>query len=165
MNAQLTFTTPYVINQVSTIMDNIFDKSVTDTLIYRVNQLTPATQNQWGQMNVAQMLAHCNVAYEMTYENKHPKPNAFVKFMLKIFAKPTVVGSKPYKKNGQTAPQFIMKDTKDFEVERNRLIQYLKKTQELGESHFHNAKSHSFGRLTKQEWSNMFYKHLDHHLR
>ena len=70
MNAQLTITTPYVTNQVSTIMNNIFEKSVTDTLISRVNQLTPTTANHWGQMNVAQMLAHCNVTYEMTYENK-----------------------------------------------------------------------------------------------
>ncbi|MEM9831988.1 MAG: DUF1569 domain-containing protein [Bacteroidota bacterium] len=144
--------------------NNIFDKSVTDTLINRVNQLTPTTQNHWGKMDVAQMLAHCNVTYEMTYEDKHPKPNVFVKFMLKIFVKPTVVGSKPYQKNGQTAPQFIIKGARNFAVEKNRLIQYMKKTQELGESHFHNTESHSFGRLTKAEWSNMFYKHLDHHL-
>ncbi|WKN45024.1 DUF1569 domain-containing protein [Tunicatimonas pelagia] len=145
--------------------NNIFEKSITDSLINRVNQLTPTTPNQWGKMNVAQMLAHCNVTYEMTYENKHPKPNAFVKFMLKLFAKSTVVGSKPYKKNGQTAPQFIVKDAKDFGVEKERLVQYLKKTQELGEKHFHNRESHSFGRLTKEEWSAMFHKHLEHHLR
>ncbi|MCJ8164098.1 hypothetical protein MKJ04_04535 [Pontibacter sp. E15-1] len=28
----------------------------------------------------------------------------------------------------------------------------------------HWQESHSFGRLSSQEWNNMFYKHLDHHL-
>lgn len=165
MNDQLTLTAPHLANHVSIMTNNIFDQSVTDALINRINQLAPTTKNHWGKMDVAQMLAHCNVAYETTYEDKHPKPNAFVKFMLKLFAKPTVVGNKPYKKNGQTAPQFVISDPKDFEVEKERLIQYLKKTQELGEDHFHNAESHSFGRLTKEEWSTMFHKHLDHHLR
>jgi len=42
-------------------------------------------------MSVSQMLAHCNVAYEMTYENKHPKPGFFAKLMIKLFAKELVV--------------------------------------------------------------------------
>lgn len=165
MSTRVTSATSPSTNFASPMTNNIFEKSITDSLINRVNQLTPTTPNQWGKMHVAQMLAHCNVAYETNYENKHPKPNALVKLMLKILAKPTVVGSKPYKKNGQTAPQFIIKEPKDFEVEKARLIQYLQKTQELGEAHFHDRESHSFGRLTKEEWSTMFYKHLDHHLR
>lgn len=165
MNAHVILANSHPTNISFPMTNNIFEKSVTDSLINRVKQLTPTTPNQWGKMDVAQMLAHCNVAYEMTFEDKHPRPNALVKFMLKLFAKSTVVGNKPYKKNGQTAPQFIMADPKDFEKEKGRLIQYLKKTQELGEEHFHNAESHSFGRLTKEEWSTMFHKHLDHHLR
>ena len=50
------------------MIKNIFTKEVTDILIGRINNLTPATQPQWGKMNVAQMLAHCNVAYEMVFE-------------------------------------------------------------------------------------------------
>jgi ribonuclease HIII len=26
----------------------------------------------WGKMNAGQMLAHCNITYEMAYENIHP---------------------------------------------------------------------------------------------
>ena len=57
-----------------------------------------------------------------------------------------------------------MTKEKDFEMERERLISYIEKTQELGTAEFHNKENHSFGKLTKTEWSNMFYKHLDHHL-
>jgi hypothetical protein len=115
-------------------------------------------------MSVDQMLAHCNVTYEFVYENKHPKPKGLKKWLIKTFAKNIVVSEKPYKKNSRTSPEFLMTDQKNFEAEKSRLIAYLKKTQELGEEHFDNKESHSFGPLTKTEWSNMFYKHLDHHL-
>ena len=110
------------------------------------------------------MLAHCNVTYEMTYENIHPKPNAFVKFILKLLVKNSVVNETPYKQNGKTAPQFIIKEIKDFNAEKSRLVDYIKKTLQLGENHFDNKESHSFGILSKTEWNNMFYKHLNHHL-
>ena len=36
--------------------------------------------------------------------------------------------------------------------------------QQLGEAHFDNKESHSFGKLNINEWNTMFYKHLDPHL-
>jgi len=68
-------------------LPNIFTKEVSESLINRVNALKPDTPGIWGKMNVSQMLAHCNVTYEMAYENKHPKPNFFMKFILKSFVK------------------------------------------------------------------------------
>lgn len=145
-------------------MNNVFTEAGAAGLIARLNKLTPATQAKWGKMTVAQMLAHCNVTYEMAYENKHPKPNPIVKFLLKMFVKNSVVSDKPFKKNGQTAPAFLVKEYKDFEAEKNRLVQYIQKTKELGQNHFEGKESHSFGQLNALEWNNMFYKHLDHHL-
>lgn len=145
-------------------MKNIFDKKVTDELVDRLNKLTIETQGQWGKMDVAQMIAHCNVSYELVYDNKHPKAKGLKKLMLGWFIKPIVVNEKPYKKNSPTAPQFKIVDPKVFETEKQRLSDYLLKTQELGENHFDGKESNSFGALTKQQWNNMFFKHLDHHL-
>lgn len=145
-------------------MKNLFDKEVMDETVQRINSLTSTTQKQWGKMDVAQMLAHCTVPYELVYENKHPKPNGFKKFIIKLFVKNLVVSEKPYKQNGPTAPEFVIKENKDFEVEKNRLIAYINKTHQLGEAHFDGKMSHSFGILSKKEWNNMFYKHLNHHL-
>jgi hypothetical protein len=58
----------------------------------------------------------------------------------------------------------MIKDSRDFESERTRLVQFIQRTQQLGESHFDNMESHSFGKLNKTAWNNMFYKHLNHHL-
>lgn len=145
-------------------LPNIFTKDVAENVIRRINQLKPDTQPEWGKMNVAQMLAHCNVTYEMTYENKHPKPNFLMKLILKTFIKNVVTSEAPYKRNTRTAPAFLITDPRNFEAERKRLIDYISKTQQLGENHFDQKESHSFGKLNKEEWNNMFYKHLDHHL-
>ncbi len=146
-------------------MKNIFDKTITDEVINRINKLSPSSQRVWGKMNVAQMLAHCSVTYEMVYEDKHPKPNPFMKIILKFFVKQGVVGEKLYKQGLPTASQFLIKEEKDFEFEKKRLIAYIVRTQELGASYFNNKESLSFGKLTSEEWNNMFYKHIDHHLK
>ena len=145
-------------------MKNVFSLTDSSEIINRIGQLTPETKGLWGKMSVAQMLAHCNVTYEMAYENIHPAPNAFVKFILKLLVKKSVVNETPYKKSIQTAPAFIINNNKDFAIEKERLVNYIKKTQELGESYFEGKESLSFGSLNKTEWNNMFYKHLDHHL-
>ena len=145
-------------------MRNVFHLTDKSEILYRINQLTPNSQRKWGKMTVAQMLAHLNVAYEMIYENKHPKPNFLMGLVLKYLVKNMVVNEKPYKHHLQTAPAFIIKGDKDFETEKNRLINYINKTQELGEAYFDGKESHSFGALNKTEWNNMLYKHLDHHL-
>lgn len=146
-------------------LPNIFTSAVTHEIIGRINSLTPTSAAQWGKMNVSQMLAHCSVTYEMVYENIHPKPNAFMRFILKAMVKPKVVSEKPYGQNNPTAPAFLIKGDKNFDSEKKRLIDYINKTQQLGEAEFNNKESLSFGPLSANEWNNMFYKHLDHHLR
>ena len=84
----------------------------------------------------------------MAYTETHKRPNAFARFMLKAFVKPMAVNGKPYKKIGRTAPRFLMTTEKYFNLE---------KTKSLGEVHFEQKESHSFGKLTAEEWSNSFY--------
>ena len=146
------------------MMKSIWDPAEIQALENRIEKLTPYTVPLWGKMSVGQMLAHCNVSYELAFETKHPKPKAFLKIFLKLLVKPTVVNEKPYKRNSPTGPVFVIKETKDFGLEKRRLIEHIRKTQQLGAAHFQGKASHSFGPLTSGEWNNMFYKHLDHHL-
>jgi hypothetical protein len=145
-------------------MDNIFTLPMTNTLVSRINQLKPSTQPRWGKMSVDQMLAPCCVPYEMVFTEIHSRLHPLFRFMLKRFVKQGVVNEKPYPKNSRTAPAFIITGSKDFEQEKARLIAFVQQTHELGASHFEGKESLSFGPLTSQEWNNLFYKHLDHHL-
>lgn len=145
-------------------LPDIFNKEVSDEMIRRIHLLTPETRPNWGKMTVDQMLAHLCVSYEMVYENKHKRPGAFARFLLKLFVKNAVVSEKPYKKSLRTAPAFLIADKRNFETERDRLIGYITKTQELGPAFFKGKKSLSFDELTVTEWNNLFSKHLNHHL-
>ena len=146
-------------------MKNIFFATDCSEIIARINTLTPNTQRLWGKMSVDQVLAHLNVPYEYFYENKYKKPPFLMKFILKAFVKKFVVNEVPYKANLKTGPDFIISSNKDFDLEKLRLISFINQTQSLGAEHFDGKESHSFGVLTSQEWNNMFYKHLDHHLK
>ena len=87
-------------------MKNLFDKTFSTEMIQRIELLHLNSERKWGKMSVDQMLAHCNVTYEFIYEDIHPKPNTFKKWMLKTFVKNVVVNEKPYKRNSRTAPHY-----------------------------------------------------------
>ncbi len=145
-------------------MTNLFDKSKVDATIDRIEKLDSSTHPKWEKMSVDQMLAHCNVAYDMTYTSIYPNPGFLKKLLLKMVVKKAVVGPKPYPKNGRTAPQFIITGQRDFEVEQNKLIAYISKIYKNGASFFEGKENLSFGVMTASEWNMLFAKHLDHHL-
>ena len=124
-------------------LPSIFDKNVHDSFIQRIEKLTHESKANWGKMNVSQMLAHLNVSYNLAYERIVPKYNFIMKILLKTVVKKMVTNEVTYKPNGRTAPVFVIADERDFNKEKSRLI----------------------GKMNAQEWSNQFYKHLDHHLR
>jgi hypothetical protein len=147
------------------MVKNIFSQEVTEEIINRINSLQPNTIPLWGTMSADQMLAHCNVTYDFVFATeKFKKPNALTRFILRIFVKNIVVNEKPYAKNSRTAPEFVMVGQKNFEQERIKLIDNIKKSQQLGYEYFDGKENFSFGIMSGQEWNNLFYKHLDHHL-
>lgn len=50
------------------MIKNIFDKTVANEVINRINRLSSATKPQWGKMSADQMPAHLNVQYAFTFQ-------------------------------------------------------------------------------------------------
>ena len=146
------------------VIKNVFEEKTVEELYARIDKLPGDTKPLWGRMSAAQMLAHLNVMYEMVYDNNHPRPGAFQRFIISLLAKKTVVGNKPYPKNIRTAPAFLIKGERDFEKEKVRLVNYIRRTKDQGEQFFDGKESHSFGPLNLKEGNTLVYKHLDHHL-
>jgi hypothetical protein len=95
-------------------MQNVFDAKDAQEYINRINNLTPETQRKWGKMSVDQVLAHLNVAYDLTFTpEKFPKPNFIAKFLLSKFVKPKITNEIPYKQSLPTSPvlSLQMKET------------------------------------------------------
>jgi hypothetical protein len=144
---------------------SIYDPSTTDTLIHRINSLQPGQQRLWGKMNVAQMLAHCCIPYEHLSGEKPYDVPFWMKWMVRLFFKRSMTNDVDYQKNGPTAPSFIVADEKDFLAERDRLMNYIRKFHGLAPQKMEAIQHGSLGKLKAAEWSNLLYKHLDHHLR
>jgi hypothetical protein len=145
-------------------IQNIYSQEVADQFTSRINKLSANTPNQWGKMDVSQMMAHCNVSYEMAFDENYKKSSSFLRFILKNLAKKALVNDSPLKKNSSTAAEMIIKTSKDFETEKRVLIANVKNLVEKGENYFHLKDHPGFGVMTKDEWNNFYYKHLDHHL-
>ena len=146
-------------------MQNVFDAKDAQEYINRINNLTPETQRKWGKMSVDQVLAHLNVAYDLTFTpEKFPKPNFIAKFLLSRFVKPKITNEIPYKQSLPTSPVFIIADERNFEEEKAKLIGNIQRVQQLGREAFEGKENINFGKMTAQCWNNMFAKHLNHHL-
>ena len=60
---------------------NLFDPAAKQEIIIRINKLTLQSQRQWGKMDVAQMLAHCQMPLGIALGRYQLKGN----FILKVF--------------------------------------------------------------------------------
>jgi len=139
---------------------NLFDPVVKQEIIERINRLTPQSQRQWGKMDVGQMLAHCQMPLGVAVGKHQLKRNFFLSLIGPLFKK-QLYNNKPFKRNLPTDKSFIMTDPKDFEKEKEGLIQMINS---FSESTMSDAPHPFFGKLTKEEWSKGTWKHLDHHL-
>ena len=145
-------------------IQNIYSAPVSEQFIARIEKIAPNTQNLWGKMNASQMMAHCNVSYDMAFDENYKKSNAFLRFILKNLAKKGLVNDAPLSKNSSTATEMVIKTAKDFNVEKGKLIANVQNLVNKGETFFHLKDHPGFGVMTKDEWNNFYYKHLDHHL-
>lgn len=144
---------------------SIFESSTTQLLLERIEKLNNNSTALWGKMNVAQMLTHCCLPYKVIFgETKHNIPFIF-KILMKSYLKKIMTDDVPYKKNLPTAKNFIVADNRDFEIEKNNLKKYIIDTEHKGVDYLVNFKHPLIGYLTQVEWSNLLYKHLDHHFK
>jgi len=139
---------------------NLFEPSVKEEIVSRINNLKPATQRKWGRMDVAQMLAHVQQPLRVAYGEHTPKGNFLIR-TLSIFFKSSLYNEKPYAKNLPTDKTFKIADPRDFIKEKESLVEMVNNfaPEKL------TTKPHPvFGALTQEQWSKSQWKHLDHHL-
>lgn len=145
-------------------MESLFDTPVYNAVISRINKLSPASQRNWGKMEVAQMLAHCKVAFGVPLSEK-PMPRSMLGLLLGWAVKKKLYNESPWKQNLPTAPNFIVKDQRDFDKERLELTDLINKFCTRGPGKVGLFPHPMFGSFTKEQWGQAMYKHLDHHLR
>ncbi len=139
---------------------NLFEPAVKKEIIDRINKLTPQSQRLWGKMDVAQMLAHCQVPLGVAV-GKHTLKRNFLLSLIGPLFKKKLFNDQPFQRNLPTDKSFKMIDPKDFEKEKQGLIEMIN---DFTETTMSDEPHPFFGKLTKEEWSKGTWKHLDHHL-
>ncbi|HYD22567.1 MAG TPA: DUF1569 domain-containing protein [Flavipsychrobacter sp.] len=145
-------------------MKTLYQDSDYKELAGRLSTLTLDAQRQWGKMNVSQTLGHCCEPLEVAMGTKVIK-RLLIGRILGPLAKPSYVGEKPFDKNGPTAKEFLIRDERDFNTEKAKLEKLMKAFHDGGPAGATTNPHAFFGKLTKEEWGIIMYKHLDHHLR
>lgn len=144
-------------------MKNIFNATDNKELVTRINQLTPESKPLWGQMSVDQMLSHCIAPIAVGLGTETLNVPFIYRIMGRVMKK-SWLNAPEFKKNSPTAKELIRKENYDFEQTKRELITHVEK---LGEG-FNVIKIdvHPFwGKLNQEDWNNLQWKHLDHHLR
>jgi len=145
-------------------MKTLFDAADREALIARIRALDPAAARQWGKMDPAQMLCHCGRALETATGDRPMKQKLIGKILAPLVRK-SALGEKPFSKNGPTDPTFVVNDQRDFGAEKTRLLSLIERFAQRDRAEVGKEAHAFFGKLTGEEWGELMYKHIDHHLR
>ena len=146
-------------------MKHLFEPAKAEEVRHRLERLQPDSQRQWGKMDSAQMLAHCNAAFAMA-EGRIVSPRILIGRLLGPLAKKSmIINGEPMRRNSKTTPSVIIADQSNFIVEKKRLRESIDGFVARGPAICTKQPHFFFGPLTPQEWAALMYQHLDHHLR
>jgi len=145
-------------------MNNIFDLIHAKEIMQRIDKLNVNSRPQWGEMDAAQMLAHCSAFQDIAMRNSFP-PRSLLGVFVGRMAKSVFYNDKPLPINMSTIQSVLIEDKKEFERERANLIQKIKTFQKNGPENCTTHPHPFFGKLTPEQWGKGIFKHLDHHLK
>lgn len=143
---------------------NLFEPSGANDIFQRLSRLGPDSKPRWGKMTVSQMLAHCGTSFEVALGDKTLK-RSWIGFLFGKMAKKQMVNEKPFKQNLPTAPEFLVKNDRNFEEEKQKLEVLIHRILAADKDVIASSKHPFFGAMTGDDWGVLGYKHLDHHLR
>jgi Protein of unknown function (DUF1569) len=145
-------------------MKNLFEPATVTEITDRMAHLRAGSERNWGKMNVAQMLAHCSAWMEMALGLTSPR-RSLIGRIFGTIAKSTILNEEPIRRNMPTDKSLIVRNERDFETERERLLEWTSRFAAGGPEKCTNHPHCFFGKMTPKEWATLAYKHMDHHLR
>lgn len=142
-------------------MNSIWDRSARENLERRISSLSADTHAKWGKFTAPQMVSHLNEALRMALGELPVKSR---KTPLKRFPlKHLVIYVMPFPKGAPTAPELLAGEPREWHGEVTRFKELLSR---FGTgSHSRMPEHPAFGRLSRNAWGRLGYKHIDHHLK
>ena len=132
-------------------MIDLFDPATRGQLLERLGRLQPDSPRQWGKMDAAQMLGHCSAALQVGTGDT-PRPHSMIGRLLGWMVRKKVLGAEPFGHDSPTDPTFVIKDARDFTIEKVRLEALIERFATLGPESAGRQMHSFFGRLTGHQW-------------
>lgn len=147
-------------------MKNLFEKAYVDEVKGRITHLTPASQPQWGSMDVIQTVAYCSAGLDMAMGTLRPQRAPMPAKFIGLLIKPLVFNNdKPMRRNSPSSPELFAPAQGDLTQECAQLRHRIERFATDRDATCTQYPHPFFGLLTPGQWAVLMYKHLDHHLR
>lgn len=134
-------------------------------LLARIQQLGPDSSRQWGKMTAGQMVVHCTDQLRVSRGEKAVTSTRIPGFLKPLVKWLLISRLKAFKPGMRTLKELDaeaeMTPPTTFEADRAHLLGLL----ELDKYGQKGVEHPIFGHLTAQEFGEVTWKHLDHHLR
>ena len=143
----------------------IFDPTLKQQLLARIDKLSPTANRKWGKMNAAQALRHMALGNQMALGEFLVESKPFGALKKKLFRLILLNVPAP-KGRAETLPPLnvvnLNIDPTDFEAERSNLKSYIQKISTATSF----AEENSFGgKFSRDDWGRLMYNHTNHHLK
>ena len=145
-------------------MKNISNEADYSEITNRIKNLSAASTRLWGKMDIQQMLMHCTTQLKLAVG----EISSYIQgpsFMRSSLGKWILFSAVPWPKGAATPAEmnaelahFVLTN---IENEKTDLLNYLENAKGKAQLMPHPF----FGKLNRQEWARLIYKHLDHHLK
>lgn len=129
----------------------------------RLSRLDAATPARWGTMACPRMLAHVADALRMA-TGELPVPARRVPLLRNPLVRHLILYWLRFPKGAPTAPQLVKRAPESCDAEIRAVDALLTRfvDRPVGEP---LPEHPAFGRLSREQWGVLGYKHMDHHLR
>ena len=143
-------------------MPSFNEKKTRDAIVQRMEKLTKDSVRKWGKMTPDQMVHHCNRSLEylhgkflIPFRGNGFTSSGFFKFM--VLGVPLAFP----KGKADTFQELLSDGTYNLEKEKSHFIHLVNEYDTIQRW----PTSPFMGKMTKDDWGIMTYKHFDHHLR
>ena len=143
-------------------MKSVWNDADRAQMLQRIDRITDASKPLWGKMTADRMLAHLVESAKMSVGELQCKPKILPIRWFPL--KQLVLYVIPFPKGSPTSPELLAgaeAPVSDLKPELQRLIDKFVARRDREDWPLHPA----FGKLSREAWGKLTYKHFDHHLR
>jgi hypothetical protein len=151
------------LNQESNLAKTIFDATSRQQLLDRLARLRPDSARRWGRMTPNEMM--CHLEDSMRVATGESQARARESFLSNPLMRRLVIYHMPWPKGkAQTVPEMLATRPSEFEADRKRLSDWVRKAGERGPNAAW-APHPAFGKMSGRDYGVLIYRHVDYHLR